>query len=153
MIAQTLALAMALAFTAPAFAAQKAPHKAPHKASQNKPRNQIVAENKDVVIKTTVNGVWGKNKKLEKIIAVAAVPLAQIPQIGKTGKARKKGDATLTVVEAKNGKRTISRKNLDKSSELNNKMRLALDEAIAFYKQNHVEASSSFSSSGKKKKK
>jgi len=149
MIAQTLALAIALAFTAPAFAAQKAPHK----AAQNKPRKQVVAENKDVVIKTTVNGIWGKNKKLEKIIAVATVPLAQISQTGKAGKAGKKSTAILTIVEAKNGKRTISLKNIAKGSEINAKMRLALDEAITYYKQHHVEASSSLSSGKKKKKK
>ena len=145
MIAQTLALAMALAFTAPAFAAQKAPQK---------PRHQIVAEHKDIDLKSTVNGVWGKNKKLEKIVAVVTAPLSQVSQIVKTGKkAPKKGMAILTIVEAKNGKRTISRKNLNKTSELDAKMRLALDEAITYYKQNHVEASSSLSSGKKKKKK
>lgn len=142
MIAKTLALVMALAFTVPAFAAPKAPH--------HKPNSQIVAEHKVVEAKITVNGIWGKNKKLEKIVAVATVPLSQISQ---TGKARKKGMASLTIIESKNGKRTIKQKNITKSSELYNKLRATLDESITYFKQNHVEASSSLSSSGKKNKK
>ena len=133
MLVQTLALICTLTCVAPIALQGKTTEITP-KALQNTGSS----EHKVVAAKVTVNGNYahGKNKKLEKIVAIASVPLSEV---GK-GKNRKKGDIRLTIIEGKNGKRKIVRKNLDKSSELYAKLRQTLDDSILFYKQNHLDA-------------
>ncbi len=133
MLVQTLVLICALTCISPIALQGKTTEITP-KALQN----DASGEHKIVAAKVTVNGNYahGKNKKLEKIVAVASVPLSQVDK----GKNRKKGDIRLTIIEGKNGKRKIVRKNLDKSSELYAKLRQTLDDSIIFYKQNHLDA-------------
>jgi hypothetical protein len=102
---------------------------------QAQPVDNVVQEEQVIEAQVTVNAVYGSNKKIEQIVAVAKVPLAQV---GKLHNGRRRtGYATVTVTEAANGKRKLARRNIDTSSELYQRLIETLNDSIVYYKEHH----------------
>ena len=101
----------------------------------NSQNNSAVAQEQVIDAKINVSAIYNADKTIEQIVAVAKIPLSQLGALS-NGRQRT-GFATVTITETAQGKRTITRRNIEKTSEVYQQAVKSLEESITFYKKNH----------------